>query len=166
MSKYVFKPYSVEFAQRYNRERARIFAAAPECCDVQHVGSTAVVGLGGKGIVDIAIAADDPMAVCEKLQAAGYDFRKEYSTDGRLFLKSGDKGVHLHLCPTGSHELRGLILFRDYLRANPDKCAEYAQLKERAAQEANADGAIYRKIKAPFFAQALADAQSSDAPEE
>lgn len=56
MNKYVFKPYSALFPNLFAKEKARIVQHFLFPASIEHVGSTAVPGLGGKGIIDIAIA--------------------------------------------------------------------------------------------------------------
>lgn len=58
MKKYVFKPYSNIFPELFQKEKERISSNLKELLVIEHVGSTAVPGLGGKGIIDSAIAVD------------------------------------------------------------------------------------------------------------
>lgn len=44
-----------------------------------------------------------------------------------------------------------MIAFRDYLRDHPEIRQEYAELKRRAALEAQDEGKRYRQIKEPIF---------------
>ncbi len=54
--KYVYKPYNELFSKLFLQEKARLLSILnEECIDIEHVGSTAVPDLGGKGIVDIGI---------------------------------------------------------------------------------------------------------------
>lgn len=56
MKKYVFKPYKESFPELFDNEKKRIAALLGTDPVIEHIGSTAVPGLGGKGIIDIAIA--------------------------------------------------------------------------------------------------------------
>jgi GrpB-like predicted nucleotidyltransferase (UPF0157 family) len=58
---------------------------------------------------------------------------------------------HLHLVPVDSAQWIRSIVFRDYLRANPDVGAEYAELKERLAGRFRLDREAYTRAKAPFI---------------
>jgi GrpB-like predicted nucleotidyltransferase (UPF0157 family) len=164
MKKYVFKPYSARFPTLFLAEKARISERISECIDIQHVGSTAVPGLGGKGIIDIAIAIDpsDTHKVSAKLQELGYEFRKNGSTEERLFFRAdlpdeeeSKRRYHVHLTFPDSKECKNLLLFRDYLRAHPNVAKEYAKLKKEAAELANENGPEYRRLKAHIFKQIL-----------
>lgn len=136
--------------------------------DIQHVGSTAVPGLGGKGIIDIAIAVakEDMNRVTKQLQELGYEFRPAYSTADRHYFvaflpdpEEQTRRYHIHLTFISSHDWKGLIEFRDYLRTHPEALEEYAELKRKAVLEANQDGDLYRKIKDPIFRKLLRSAE-------
>ncbi len=164
MSKYSFKPYRTIFPELFQREKERIVSHIKEDLIVEHVGSTAVPDLGGKGIIDIAIAVDPQNfdAISTQLQKLGYEFRRVHSTPDRLFfridLPDSEEGVrryHIHLTYLTSKDWKDLIFFRDYLRAHPHKAQEYAELKKKAAEEANGVGEKYRKLKDHFFHEVL-----------
>jgi 3-dehydroquinate dehydratase/shikimate dehydrogenase len=158
--KYIFKPYSKTFPQLFEQERSRIAPHLKNCIAIEHVGSTAVPGLGGKGIIDIAIAVkkDDMNSATKQLQDLGYEFRPPFSTPDRHYFiaylpdpEEKTRRYHIHLTYRESTEWKDLIHFRDYLRNHPEALQEYAELKKQAATKANHDGEHYRKLKDPFF---------------
>lgn len=160
MKKYVFKPYSTIFPELFRKEKERIAPHLKQALTIEHVGSTAVPGLGGKGIIDIAIAVkkEKMEAASEQLQALGYEFRPAFSTPDRLYFildlpdqEEDKRRYHMHLTYPESSDWKGLIHFRDYLRTHPEAVQEYAELKKQAALEANQKGELYRKIKEPIF---------------
>jgi GrpB-like predicted nucleotidyltransferase (UPF0157 family) len=164
MQKYVFKPYDNMFPELFNREKERIVTHLNRNLMIEHVGSTAVPGLGGKGIIDIAIAVEkqDFDRTSKELQALGYEYKPAYSTQERWFfiidLPDAEEGVrryHVHLTFPDSEDWNGLIVFRDHLRSHPEDMQEYADLKSKAALEADQDGEKYRKLKSPFFKKLL-----------
>jgi GrpB-like predicted nucleotidyltransferase (UPF0157 family) len=160
--KYVFKPYSNLFPSLFSKEKERIALHFPQASSIviEHVGSTAIPGLGGKGIIDIAIAVDKSCMeeVCSKLQELGYEYRPSFSTPDRFYFviylpdpEEGSRRYHIHLTYHLSEEWKNLIGFRDYLRHHPEELQEYAELKKQAAFEANNEGDRYRKVKKPIF---------------
>ncbi|MCH9634101.1 MAG: hypothetical protein S4CHLAM7_08430 [Chlamydiae bacterium] len=163
--KYVFKPYSQEFPKLFLNEKNRLVDALQETLlTIEHVGSTAIPGLGGKGIIDIAIAVSkhDFKKMPSILEKLGYIFREVHSSSERLFFRidlsdSSEKirRYHLHITFPGSVEWKNFLAFRDYLCAHPEAMQEYAELKETIAQSINEDGALYRELKAPFFSKIL-----------
>jgi aminoglycoside phosphotransferase (APT) family kinase protein/GrpB-like predicted nucleotidyltransferase (UPF0157 family) len=160
MKKYVFNPYSKIFPELFNSEKKRIFSRINNALAIEHVGSTAIPGLGGKGIIDIAIAVDkqDMDSVTEQLQSLGYEFRPAYSTPDRSYFviylpdpEEENRRYHIHLTFPKSQDWKELIGFRDYLKNHPQEVQTYSELKKEAAHLADQDGETYRKIKEPFF---------------
>lgn len=164
MNKYIYKPYHPIFKVLFENEKKRILKASSVDLIIEHVGSTAIKNLGGKGIIDVAIACDknNLQKVKSVLENLGYKFNTNFSTETRYFFKQDlndsleDKRTyHIHLTTPNSLEWNELITFRDTLRNNPDLVAEYANLKKEAAESSNEDGKLYRKTKEPFFKKVL-----------
>ena len=160
MKKYVFKPYSKIFPELFLKEKERIASHVKTVLSIEHVGSTAIPNLGGKGIIDIAIAVHkrDMDSVSQQLQNLGYEFRPNFSTPERYYFivylpdpEEGQRRYHVHLTYPENGEWHQFIGFRDYLRTHPQEMEEYAEMKRRAAAEANHQGEQYRKIKEPIF---------------
>jgi len=160
VNKYSFNPYSKIFPQLFVREKERIKDALGAANTIEHVGSTAVPSLGGKGIIDIAIAVNkaDLDLVTQQLTRLGYEFRPTFSTKDRYYFiiylpdpEEGTRRYHVHLTYPESNEWKKLIGFRDYLRTHPEMAHEYAEIKKKAASEANQDGKKYRALKEYFF---------------
>lgn len=166
--KYVFKPYNELFEKLFVQEKARLLSALGDApLSIQHVGSTAVPGLGGKGIIDIAVALpqEELEDVAVKLAGLGYIFHENGSTAERAFFRidlpdsaEGVRRYHLHVTFPESIEWKTLLAFRDYLRAHPDVVQEYSKLKTVSAAQVDEDGALYRAQKAPFFQKVLLQA--------
>lgn len=160
MKKYVFKSYSKIFPELFYQEKERILSYVKIDSTIEHVGSTAVPDLGGKGIIDMAIAVNkqDMDFVSKQLQDLGYEFRSAFSTQDRFYFiiyrpdpEEGTRRYHIHLTYPENSEWEEFLRFRDYLRQHPKELNEYAELKSQAACEANQEGERYRKIKAPMF---------------
>jgi GrpB-like predicted nucleotidyltransferase (UPF0157 family) len=160
MKKYIFKPYSKIFPLLFEKEKARIREAVKENVLIEHVGSTAIPEMGGKGIIDIAIAVEAEMMglVSEELETCGYEFHSEFSTEERLYFKNhhadledGNRSYHIHLTFPESLDWKGFLGFRDYLIKNPEMAREYVIIKQKAVAEADNDGEKYRKIKEPVI---------------
>lgn len=158
MKKYLFKPYLPIFPELFEREKERL--GEIKNIKIEHVGSTAIPELGGKGIIDLAIAADvERWAEIEGILIKnGYECVEKACTDERRFFRinlpdnvENSRTYHLHLTHENSLDWKGFIKFRDYLRNNPAKREEYAELKRAAAEASEEVGEKYRQLKAPFF---------------
>lgn len=160
-NKYTFKPYSDLFPQLFAKEKARLEQALGSLqIEIEHIGSTAVVGLGGKGIIDIGIAVDSVALdlALKRLVEAGYEYRPQHSKPDRIYLvifredpEQEKRRYHLHLTNRESQVWKELLAFRDYLRKNPDAQKEYAKIKQQAAKKAQGNGDIYFKMKVPYI---------------
>ncbi|MFO7711144.1 MAG: trehalase family glycosidase [Candidatus Woesearchaeota archaeon] len=113
---------------------------------IEHVGSTAVPGLGGKGIIDIMVGVCDIGKAKAKLQQI-YEFVHERPE--RLLFRT--QGVHLHLTKQRSREWKDTLAFRDHLLSNPDAVEEYVRIKK----ETQGDKELYRNRKKPFIEEIL-----------
>lgn len=158
--KYFYKPYSKIFSGLFLKEKERISFFLKNALAIEHIGSTAIPHLGGKGIIDIAIvvAKEEMEYSCNILQKLGYEFRLSFSTADRFYLiaylanpEEGSRRYHIHLTYPSSKDWKELIGFRDYLRAHPETVEKYATLKKHAATVANQNGEQYRKMKEPIF---------------
>lgn len=153
------------------RLAARIrLAAGGRALAVDHVGSTSVPGLPAKDVIDLQVpvrSLDDADAIRSPLAAAGFpwlpdltgDDPKPSNPDPAAWVKrvhsSADPGrqANVHVRVAGSPGWRSVLLFRDWLRADPAALAEYLSVKrESAAAHEGAervDG--YAAAKAPWF---------------
>lgn len=164
MSKYQFKPYSALFPVLFEQEKQRLKLHLDEAAIIEHIGSTAVPGLGGKGIIDIAVAVDRHLfdETTRILQDLGYEFRPAFSTESRFYFviflddqEEKKRRYHLHVTTQESSEFQEFIKFRDCLRKNPEMLLEYSTVKEKAASICGQEGELYRKIKEPIFRKFL-----------
>lgn len=158
--KYAYKPYSNIFPSLFQKEKKRISSSFNIALAIEHVGSTSISGLGGKGIIDIAISVSKEKmeAASQILQKLGYEYHTTFSTPDRFYFitylkdpEEGNRRYHIHLTYPSSKEWKELIGFRDYLRTHPETVQEYAAIKKHAATMANQDGEQYRKMKEPIF---------------
>ena len=158
MNKYVFRRYSPLYKSFFDLERKRLQAKLAKNVAIEHIGSTAVPGLGGKNILDIAIGPKTGLSGSKaKLEKLGYQFIEAAGTENRLFLRRDylfqrkKVRVHIHLIKFNSSDWTEMIAFRDYLRNNKEATKEYIKIKRRAAQLAEGNKDTYTKIKSPFI---------------
>jgi GrpB-like predicted nucleotidyltransferase (UPF0157 family) len=123
---------------------------------IEHIGSTAIPGLGAKPVIDIMAGVDSLEGSRPAIAAAttiGYCYFP-YQTDLKhWFCKPSPtfRTHHLHLVPLGSPQWIRPIAFREYLRAHRSVAAEYEAVKRRLAAEFRLDREAYTNAKAPFI---------------
>ncbi len=163
MKKYIFKPYSERFPYLFSEEKNRILNVLEDVV-IEHVGSTAIPGMGGKGIIDIAIGVKHGFLekVTIPLESLGYECRRNHCGPEKLYFRGdlpdlieGMRRYHIHVMPYKNLEWNHFIYFRDYLIAHPEEAQKYAELKKEASLTANEVGEKYRELKAPFFIRIL-----------
>ena len=126
---------------------------------VEHIGSTAVNGLAAKPIIDIMVGLLD-FSVADKLvtriEALGYEYIKKYEDEmpfRRFFVKnlSGIRTHQIHMVEIGSEFWARHLLFRDFLRQNPEVANRYAALKKQLAEREWGDVNEYADAKTEFI---------------
>lgn len=163
----VIEDYDPRWPIVFAREkRAILRTLGDRIVAIEHVGSTAVPGLGAKPIVDVMAGLRRLAEVdscTERLQTIGYAFVPEAIEDlpdDRYFEKwsAGIEVAHLHLTEHGCAFWRDHVLFRDFLREHPEEAAEYERLKRDLAPRYTR-GYAYAAAKTDFIRAALARAR-------
>lgn len=126
---------------------------------IEHIGSTSVPGLSAKPLIDIDVTVSDEAripAFAILLETAGFQPRGSRHGDGVFaFLRQGDPGIRVYLCPPGSQTHLDRMRFRDVLRANPNLACAYSVLKQELAKLYPQDGDSYTAAKGAFIRQAI-----------
>ncbi len=164
----VLVPYDPEWPARYAEAKTDIQRVLGDrALAVEHVGSTAVPGLLSKPIIDILVGVRrlaDAAACIGPLAEIGYEYQPDAEADipERRYFDRGPPGGrthHLHMVEFAREFWMRHILFRDFLRAHPDRAREYAELKRRLAAEFTSDREAYTDGKADFVRRTVADAR-------
>lgn len=156
MLKYVFREFSREYAGFFIQEKEKLRKIL-ETAKIEHVGSTSIKGLGGKGIVDILVGVSRFPEAKKRLEQEKYKFSENGSTQQRLFFsreysyKSQKRKVHLHLTKVNGRDWEEIIGFRNYLLKHPKLAEQYASIKKEGVKKAWGDGEKYRKHKEKFI---------------
>ncbi len=131
----------------------------------EHVGSTAVPGCAGKGIVDLLIPIPDGEMdkVKQLLDRLGFQHQTgndpfpedrpmrvgSWVQDGETFL------LHVHLIPASSPEVDQMRYFRACLRADPELMRAYVAQKRKIIAGGVTDSLEYCKAKGEFLKTVL-----------
>ncbi|WP_160007390.1 GrpB family protein [Rhizobium sp. 18055] len=162
--------YDPQWPQLFEAARAELLAlAANRILAIDHIGSTAVPGLAAKPKIDLDAVLLSEAAVTDLtplLQTAGYIPHGDISGEGRwTFTRDhASHGLRLYLCTQGNAAHHDCLLFRDYLRAHPQRAAEYQALKLHLAAEANGDWDHYTGGKSDFVRETIERATTEMAP--
>ncbi|MDD4904146.1 MAG: GrpB family protein [Candidatus Bipolaricaulis sp.] len=150
-------PYDPEWARRFAELGRRLRAALGDAAlRIDHIGSTAVVGLAAKPIIDvqISVASFEPIdAYRLSLERLGYVFRAENPERTKRYFREppGERRTHIHVRRAGSWAEQFSLLFRDYLRTHPEDAARYADVKRALARKHGEDRVGYTNAKTPFI---------------
>jgi GrpB-like predicted nucleotidyltransferase (UPF0157 family) len=153
-------PAALEVARRLIELIATRWPGTP----AEHVGSSAVAGLAGKGIIDLLLPAEaaDLPAITQALVELGFQYQRPAVFPASRPMLWGafrhgptDYRVHVHVVPASSPEVAALRGFRDALRADPLLRRRYAALKRAIVAGGPVDPVVFSKAKHDWIAAAL-----------
>jgi GrpB-like predicted nucleotidyltransferase (UPF0157 family) len=153
-------PHAPEVARRLIALIATRWPATP----AEHVGSTAVPGLAGKGIIDLLLAAEPAHipAITQALLELGFQPQVPAAFPATRPMLWGSfrhgatqYGVHVHVVPADSPEVAAMRGLRDALRADPHLRRRYAALKRAIVAGGPADPVTFTKAKHNWIAATL-----------
>ena len=155
--------YDTRWADLFHEEAERIASAVAAAglppLRIEHVGSTAVLGLAAKPILDIVADRDGavPASVYVPVfEAAGFVYRGESGVPGREFFRRGElRTHHLHLVEVEGEHWQRYLALRDALRRDPVLRARYASLKQELARRYACDREAYTAGKSTFIEDVL-----------
>jgi GrpB-like predicted nucleotidyltransferase (UPF0157 family) len=157
----VVVPYNPIWPSLFDAEKTLILSVlAPLEVTIEHIGSTAVSGLYAKPVIDVMIGvhfAEFTEVHIESLRLIGYGYVR--ARRGTLCLYKGHPRSHfIHIVERGGTEWQNKLIFRDYLRANPDAAKRYASLKNELITE-RSSSALYALGKRKHIVELLAQAK-------
>ena len=165
MTQVVLSEYQADWSSLFHRAEVELAARlAPSSARIEHIGSTAVVGMSAKPVIDIMlglVALSDVESRIGGLKTLGYVYRPEYESElpeRRYFVRPAGSTprIHLHAVVAGSQIWERHLAFRDALRSDAALADEYSRLKRELAAQHATDKAAYTEAKAPFIQRVLA----------
>ena len=158
-------PYDSHAPEIFRSVKQFIISIIPYNVEVEHVGSTAVTGLGGKGIIDILIITErrEHLAeIAEILRDNGFSHNPEIRhAEDRFFVsgpyryKGNDLHIHIHITFHKSVTHGDMLAFRDYLRIHPEEAENYYELKKEWSREAGSNASRYTELKTTYINKLL-----------
>jgi GrpB-like predicted nucleotidyltransferase (UPF0157 family) len=162
-------PHAAEAARRLITLIASHWPATP----AEHIGSTAVPGLAGKGIIDLLLAAGpaDIPAITQALLELGFQPQRPAAFPatrpmlwGTYRHRATQYRVHVHVVPADSPEVAALRGLRDALWADPVLRRRYVALKRAIVAGGPADPVAFTRAKHDWIAATLAHLGLADEP--
>jgi GrpB-like predicted nucleotidyltransferase (UPF0157 family) len=132
---------------------------------VDHIGSTAVPGCAGKGVLDVLITPPQARLVEARETIDRLGFQRQTTRDpfpeerpmrtGAFEFNNRRYSVHVHIVPAESTEVEDLRYFRDCLRADPELRRAYVAFKKKLLAQGISDSVDYAVAKGEFIRQCL-----------
>ena len=156
-------PYNPEWEMLFEQEKTLITEVLGKdlSINIEHFGSTSVVGLASKPTIDILIEVSNlndeiKQFITEKLERIGYGNMYNAEKENEMtFGKGYDENYvcmqtyHAHIREKGNMP-QNEIFFRDYLRQNACARDEYAKLKYALAEKYQFNREDYTQAKTEF----------------
>jgi GrpB-like predicted nucleotidyltransferase (UPF0157 family) len=159
-----------EYNRNYPRVAEKIIqdiAQVTKLFEVEHIGSTAVPGAGGKGIIDLMAlypegALEETKEVLLSLGFCkqGKDFTYLWPERRPMYLGKYDFEnetymVYIHVIRNGCDEMRRFRVFRDRLKEKISLLIEYCDVKQTIIADGTKDTDEYAKSKIPIIKKIL-----------
>jgi GrpB-like predicted nucleotidyltransferase (UPF0157 family) len=150
MRKVEVVPPDPKWQEMFKAESNRVRDALGEnVVAVHHIGSTAILRIYAKPIIDLLVETKDITKVDGQdtsMESLGYEVMGEFGISGRrYFRKDNQEGIrthHIHIFTVGSDQVKRHLAFRDYMIAHPENAQNYSELKRSLARKypTNIDG--------------------------
>src|SRR3989454_9147925 len=163
-----FRAYDPRVTEVARLLRDAIRSVEPQL-QVEHIGSTAVPGCGGKGIIDLAILYPEGLLARARAVLDGLGFQKQGGPEpfpenrpmrvGSVEHEGRPFRIHAHVIALGSEEHGELIWFRETLRGDSALRQSYEERKQAVLAMGIEDPLEYCKAKGAFITDALNERQ-------
>ena len=152
-----YDPRAPDVAQRV----ANMITSRLPTVTVEHIGSTAVLGCAGKGIVDLMVIYSEGQLETVKHVLDVLGFQRQ--TSGFIFPEDRPMRVgalehdgttfrlHVHVLAASSSEVATLRAFRERLRVDPKLLAAYVARKREIMASGVTEAADYTRLKSAFI---------------
>ncbi|HEX6492177.1 MAG TPA: GrpB family protein [Candidatus Dormibacteraeota bacterium] len=156
-----FDPHAGEVAERV----AALLRSRLSELQVEHVGSTAIPGCAGKGIIDLMAIYPDGMLeqARDAVDSLGFQpqtFGEPFPEDrpmrvGTMRLRGRRYRIHVHVIAASSDEVDALRTFRDRLRRSSVLVRDYVARKRNLIARGVTESPDYARAKGGFISSVL-----------
>ena len=149
--------YREDYKEIYEKEKQNLLDIYKDkIYQIDHVGSTSIIGIKSKPIIDILIQTndlDDFKKYTEaNVESETYTVKKEPTMGGDYLIRKEEDGkvkAFIHVYQTGDMNGITSIMFRDYLNSHEDERKRYEDLKmelyEKYKDDSNRHNYTYGK---------------------
>jgi GrpB-like predicted nucleotidyltransferase (UPF0157 family) len=153
-----FVEYDPAYPSVFARLKQTVHSVLPNAA-IEHVGSTSVPGLGGRGAIDAVLLSETPdhaaiVTALRRVAFAEFPYgpaRPALTTS--LQVQGREYGVLLYLLPRTHELVQGWLAFREYMRENPQEVERYAAIKRAAIAEGKTQPWTYQQAKGPYLVE-------------
>lgn len=161
--------YDPEWVVEYKKEAKIVKEILKDyALDIQHVGSTSIVGLSAKPIIDIAVAVKNKEVlntIIPVMQNAGYEVKPSIEDKGEVLAIKGEEQCrthYIHIEVKDGEYWQNHILFRDYLLKHPNAVKEYENLKMHLCKLYQNERKVYTASKNDFIKSIIEKAKQEN----
>ena len=135
--------YREDYSKIYEKEKEELLKIFKDrIFKIDHVGSTSIIGIKSKPIIDILIQTNDLenfKAYTESnVEGEIYTVKKEPTMGGDYLIRKEEDGkvkAFIHVYQTGDMNGITSIMFRDYMNSHKDEAKRYEALKVELAKK-------------------------------
>jgi len=154
--KYDVVPYNPDWPKQFEEYASKVKKIFGNL-QVEHIGSTSVVGMSGKLCIDVLVIVKDLKMVeghISDMEQAGFEYAGQFvMPDSRLLrvIKDNVLYANIHFFPEGHPHNDEMISLRNYLRSHPTEVDRYTKIKKELYSKYSNDYASYRKYKDEYM---------------
>lgn len=164
----ILEKYSEEWPKLAALEIQKIQSLIPESTGwrIEHIGSTSILGLSAKPIIDLAIRVsniEEAKVSVKPLESIGYSYWRNNPDEKHFYFVKGlppkGKGRTHHIHFFEPIRFESYMRFRDILISDPVSAKKYEELKTELALKFKFDREAYTNAKSAFIESVLKQRQ-------
>ncbi len=164
-----YYPYNAQLPIVFNLVKDIIQKEIPGI-EVEHIGSSAIPGVGGKNMIDLVIPTEevDQIKIKRKLHDLGFQ-ESPYPQlvpvlNGSIAYQENEYMLNLYVISSSSDSYQMWIRFRDYMLKHPEDAKAYDQLKQTTVVGKRTGYREYQQAKTPFLNSIMKKIQAESHP--
>ena len=164
----IIVPYDKTWKEKFESAKQNLFNIFGNLViDIEHFGSTSIVGMSAKPIIDIMVFVSDINEVDnynDRMKSLGYVPKGENGMKGRrYFQKFDDDGVnhveHIHCYEKNNIHALEELMFRDFLKINQKAFDNYKAIKYEASKKYRYSPSEYTNYKTECINKIMKEAK-------